>query len=71
MVKSVVLSGRLHAVNLEPYFLYVMTPKEHKQYADKGGAKHDHLVVWLLSLGVRVVAHTVSFYSRKGMETQV
>jgi len=69
-VKSVVLSGRLKAPVLEPYFLYVMNTKQHTEYAAKGGPAADPLASWMLSLGVRVVGHVVSFANRKGFEKQ-
>jgi hypothetical protein len=65
MVKSVVLSARIRAPNLEPYFLYVMNVYQHSQYVEAGGVKGDFLASWMNSLGVRVVAHVISFAGKK------
>ena len=70
MVKSVVLSGRIKAPSLEPYFMYIMDKGQHKQYVAKGGPRADPLGSWMLSLGVRVVGHVVSFANRRGFSRE-
>lgn len=70
MVKSVVLSARIRATALEPYFLYVMNDAQHQGYVKAGGAKGDKLASWMVSLGVRVVAHVISFAHARGFEKE-
>ena len=70
MVKSLVLSGRIKAPNLEPHFLYVLTPKQYAEYERKG-KKPDELEKWMAGLGVNVIIHVVSFAHRPGMEKAV
>jgi len=70
MLKSVVLSGRVHAPSLEPYFLYIMSKEQHSLYVSNGGPSKDGLASWMLSLGVRVVGHVVSFAHKKGFNKE-
>ena len=70
MVKSVVLSGRIKAPSLEPYFMYVMNKVQHAQYVSQGGPRADPLGAWMLALGVRVVGHVVSFANRRGFNKE-
>ena len=70
MVKSLVLSGRMKAPNLEPFFLYVLTPQQYKIY-ERNGKKPDELEKWMAGLGVAVIIHVVSFAERPGMKKEV
>jgi hypothetical protein len=70
MVKSVVVSARVKAPNLDPHFMYVLTPQQHKQYLAKGKAS-DEVERWMQSFGVTVIMHVVSFAERRGMNKQI
>ena len=70
MVKSVVVSARVKAPNLEPHFLYVLTPAQHKQYVAKGQPS-DEVERWMQSFGVTVIMHVVSFAEHAGMKKQI
>jgi hypothetical protein len=66
----VVLSARIKATALEPYFLYIMNTNQHTDFHNKGGVMKDSLGAWMVSLGVRVVPHVISFASAKRFEKE-
>lgn len=55
---------------LEPYFLYIMNTEQHKDFHDKGGVMKDSLGAWMVSLGVRVVPHVISFAHAKRFDKE-
>ena len=50
--------------------MYIMNQQQHSSYVSRGGPRADPLGSWMLSLGVRVVGHVVSFANRKGFNKE-